>query len=33
MVEGSTLLEKPFSTETLSLRVREVLDQPPPDAD
>ncbi len=32
MVEGSTLLEKPFSTETLSLRVREVLDQPPPDA-
>lgn len=30
MVEGSTLLEKPFSTETLSLRVREALDRPRP---
>jgi CheY-like chemotaxis protein len=28
MVEGSTLLEKPFSTETLSFRVREALDRP-----
>jgi two-component system cell cycle sensor histidine kinase/response regulator CckA len=28
MVEGSTLLEKPFSTETLSVRVREALDRP-----
>jgi signal transduction histidine kinase len=30
MVEGSTLLEKPFSTETLSFRVREALDRPRP---
>ncbi len=30
MVEGSTLLEKPFSTETLSVRVREALDRPRP---
>ncbi len=30
MVEGSTLLEKPFSTETLSFRVREALDRPHP---
>jgi len=30
MVEGSTLLEKPFTTETLSLRVREALDHPFP---
>jgi signal transduction histidine kinase/CheY-like chemotaxis protein len=30
MVDGSTLLEKPFSTETLSLRVREALDRPLP---
>jgi FixJ family two-component response regulator len=28
MVEGSALLEKPFSTETLSFRVREALDRP-----
>jgi hypothetical protein len=27
MVEESTLLEKPFSTETLSFRVREALDR------
>ena len=30
MVEGSTLLEKPFTTEALSLRVREALDRPLP---
>jgi CheY-like chemotaxis protein len=30
MVEGSTLLEKPFSTETLSFRVRAALDRPHP---
>jgi len=30
MVEESTLLEKPFSTETLSFRVREALDRPRP---
>jgi signal transduction histidine kinase/CheY-like chemotaxis protein len=30
MIEGGTLLEKPFSTETLSLRVREALDRTRP---
>jgi len=33
MLSGTTLLEKPFSTETLSLRVREALDQPRPAGD